>query len=96
VSAFVITRVKFRDMEKYRSGWQAQAQAMHDKHGGKLLARTVHPDVLAGTQHDGTRVVIMEFQNTAKAREWWNDVKELVADKNVGDHHVMIVEGVHG
>ena len=67
MSAYVIADVKITDYEKYRASWQAAAQAVHDRVGSKMLVRTDHPEMLAGN-HDGSRIVLLEFQNADKAR----------------------------
>jgi uncharacterized protein (DUF1330 family) len=93
MSAYVIADVKITDYEKYRASWQAAAQAIHDRVGSKMLVRTDHPEMLAG-KHDGTRIVLLEFQNADKARNWWKEMSQLLTADFMTQQHVMIVEGV--
>ena len=92
MSAYVIANVKITNYEKYRASWQAAAQAVHDRTGSKMLVRTDHPEMLAGT-HDKGRIVLLEFQNADKARNWWKEMRELLAADFMTQQHVMIVEG---
>jgi uncharacterized protein (DUF1330 family) len=93
MSAYVIADVKITDYEKYRASWQAAAQAVHDKVGGKMLVRTDHPEMLAGS-HSGSRIVLLEFQNADRARNWWKEMSGLLTADFMTQQHVMIVEGV--
>jgi uncharacterized protein (DUF1330 family) len=49
--------------------------------------------MLAGT-HDKGRIVLLEFQNADKARNWWKEMSELLTADFMTQQHVMIVEGV--
>ena len=49
--------------------------------------------MLAGN-HDGRRIVLLEFQNADKARNWWKEMSELLTADFMTQQHVMIVEGV--
>jgi len=93
MTACVIADVKITDYAKYRASWQAAAQAIHDRIGSKMLVRTDHPEMLAGN-HDGGRIVLLEFQTADKARNWWKEMSELLTADFMTQRHVMIVEGV--
>ncbi len=95
MSAYVVVNAKIADMEKYRANFQKAAQALHDRLGAKMLARTDQPVMIAG-KHNGGRMVLLEFANTAKAREWWAAMEKEMPDKdNMSDHNIMILEGIH-
>src|SRR5262249_49544162 len=68
MSAYVVVNAKIADMEKYRANLPKAAQALHDRLGAKMLARTDQPVMIAG-KHNGGRMVLLEFANTAKAQD---------------------------
>jgi uncharacterized protein (DUF1330 family) len=59
-----------------------------------MLVRTDHPEVLAGDDYDGGRIVLLEFENADKARNWWKQMSELLTADFMTQQHVMILEGV--
>ena len=48
MSAYVVVNAKIADIEKYRANFQKAAQALHDRLGAKMLARTDQPVTIAG------------------------------------------------
>jgi uncharacterized protein (DUF1330 family) len=94
MSAYVFAKVTITDYEKYRASWQVSAQAVHDRVGSKMLVRTDHPEVLAGDDYGGGRIVLLEFEKADKARNWWKQMSELLTADFMTQQHVMILEGV--
>jgi uncharacterized protein (DUF1330 family) len=68
--AYLIADIEVLDTEGYEE-YRRQAPATVTAYGGRYLARGGATAVLEGTWAP-RRLVILEFPNLARAREWWN------------------------
>lgn len=68
MSAYVIVEIDVRDPVEY-DAYRKLAPAAVAKYGGKYLARGGEVSVLEGTWAPH-RLVILEFTDVARAREW--------------------------
>ena len=70
MAAYVILNINVTDMKRYED-YKGMASASIAKHGGKYLVRGGKHEPLEG-RWDLDRVVVLEFDTLAKAREWWS------------------------
>jgi uncharacterized protein (DUF1330 family) len=66
--AFVIVQVSIEDAAVYER-YKALAPASIAQYGGRYIARGGHSEALEG-EWDPCRVVILEFENVARAKQW--------------------------
>ena len=70
MAAYVILDINVTDATRYED-YKRLASASIAKHGGKYLIRGGKHEPLEGSW-DLDRVVVLEFENLAKARQWWS------------------------
>ena len=69
MAAYVILDISVTDTTRYED-YKGMASASIAKHGGKYLVRGGKHEPLEGAW-DLDRIVVLEFESTALAREWW-------------------------
>lgn len=70
MTAYVISEVKFLDhalADEYRR--LAEASILH--HGGRYVVRGARPDAVEGAWPSEQRLVIVEFPDMERAKEWY-------------------------
>lgn len=95
MAAYVIANVDVKDPVRYED-YKKMVPASVTQYGGRFIARGGKIDVLEGDWHP-SRLVIIEFPNAARAREWWNcaeyaEAKALRQATSKGT--LLILEGV--
>jgi uncharacterized protein (DUF1330 family) len=70
MSAYVIVDIEVLDLDGYEE-YKKLAPAALKRYGGRYLARGGFNETLEGDWH-ANRLVILEFDNAQKAREWLN------------------------
>ena len=95
MAAYLIVNIDVTDPEKYREYIGAVPRTIA-AYGGKYLARGGEVEVLEGNWAP-KRVVILEFESVARAKQWWNSEeyrhpKEIRRSASLGD--IMLVEGI--
>ena len=70
MAAYVILDIEVHDPVRYED-YKRLASETIAKHGGKYLVRGGKHEPLEGAW-DLDRVVVLEFENMAKARTWWS------------------------
>ena len=68
--AYIIAQVRVNDPARYAE-YRAGVPAAVEKYGGRFLVRGPAVEVLEG-EHDGRRVVVLEFPTMAKLRAFWD------------------------
>lgn len=68
--AYLIGQVRVTDPVRYAE-YRAGVPAVVEKYGGRFLVRGPEVEVLEG-KYDGRRVVVLEFENMAKLRAFWD------------------------
>jgi uncharacterized protein (DUF1330 family) len=95
MTAYVIVDIDVIDPAGYEE-YKQPAPATVAAYGGKYLARGGHAEVLEG-EWVPNRLVILEFANIARAREWL-DSPEYTAIKHIRHRttrsNMVVVEGV--
>jgi uncharacterized protein (DUF1330 family) len=93
--AYLISEVEVQNPQGYEE-YRKLVKATLDKYGGKFLARGGKIDVMEG-KWSPKRVVIVEFENLAKARQWYDSAEyklpKEIRQKNA-KANIIAVEGV--
>jgi uncharacterized protein (DUF1330 family) len=92
--AYLIARVSITDPEQYRKYLEA-VPAIIEQYGGKVLARAPSPETLEGPG-EHRRIVILQFPDVAKAREFYGspeykEARKLREGAAVGE--LVLLEG---
>jgi len=72
MSAYMVTFVRFKDLEAYNKEYIQAAHAILTSHGGKALAVSDDVEVIEGELPKG-RMVIVEFPSMEHAKAFYND-----------------------
>ena len=94
--AYVIADATIHDMEKHRAGFLPAVARLIAQMGAKILARTGSPIHLgyAGGWLKNRRMVLLEFESSQKAREWFEKLQHLPDPDNMIRHSTIILEGI--
>ncbi|MBA3260342.1 MAG: DUF1330 domain-containing protein [Gemmatimonadales bacterium] len=77
MSAYVIVQVTVQDAAAYER-YKTLAAASVAVYGGRYIVRGGRTEVLEGSWRPA-RLVILEFPDPARAREWWGSVEYTAA-----------------
>jgi len=95
MAGYVILNINVTDVKRYED-YKGMASASIAKHGGKYLVRGGKHEPLEG-DWALDRVVVLEFETVAKAREWWSS-EDYSQAKNVrrsaATVKAVVVEGM--
>lgn len=95
MSAYVIVDIEIHDPSVYDEYRKVVGPTL-TQYGGKFVVRGGKIDVLEGNWNP-KRIVILEFENAARAREWY-DSEEYRAPKQIrmkaSKGNLVLVEGV--
>jgi uncharacterized protein (DUF1330 family) len=93
--AYVIAQITIRDPAAYER-YKELAPPSIAAYGGRYIVRGGATETLEGTWRP-SRLVILEFPNMARAREWW-DSPEYAAAKALrqecADTEMLLVDGL--
>jgi uncharacterized protein (DUF1330 family) len=93
--AYAIAEITVNDPEKYRTEFLPAAKRAVEEAGGKYVTRGGAAVSLTGAPP--ARVVVLQFENMAKAQDWWNSPAPKDSDA-IGEKYatfrVFAVEGV--
>ncbi|HWQ40253.1 MAG TPA: DUF1330 domain-containing protein [Burkholderiales bacterium] len=93
--AYLISEIEILDPEGYEE-YRRLVKPTLDKYGGKFLARGGRIEVLEG-RWNPRRIVICEFENLARARQWY-DSPEYEKARQIRQRNaranIIVVEGV--
>jgi uncharacterized protein (DUF1330 family) len=95
MAAYVIVDIEIKDPEKYKQ-YVSMTPASLEAFGGRFIVRGGHAERVEG-EWEPRRVVVIEFDNIERAREWWasDAYREPKALRQSAAHTNMIfVEGV--
>jgi len=73
MSAYVIVQVEVHDAATYER-YKTLAAASVAAYGGRYIVRGGRTELLEGDWRPA-RLVILEFPDAARAREWWNSAE---------------------
>ena len=89
--AYVVVEISIEDAGVYER-YKALAPASIARYGGRYIARGGHSEALEG-EWDPCRVVILEFESVARAKQWLEspEYKEARSLRHASAHTQMIV-----
>ncbi|HSQ44359.1 MAG TPA: DUF1330 domain-containing protein [Ginsengibacter sp.] len=96
MAAYVIVDVKIDDTEMYEE-YKKLTPASIAAYGGKFIVRGGATEILEGDWQPG-RVVVIEFPDADRARQWWNSQEYAVAKtirQNAAETKMILVEGAN-
>ena len=95
MAAYVIVDVTINDPVEYEE-YKKLTPAAIAAYDGKFIVRGGKCETVEGTWKPG-RIVILEFPNSERAKEWWNSIEYSTAKlirQRVAHTEMIIVEGV--
>lgn len=95
--AYVVVQVEITDQAKYEA-YKALTPAAVSKYGGRFIVRGGQAEDLEG-RWDVPRLVILEFESVARAKEWYEspEYRHARQVRAGGANMIMtVVEGVNG
>ena len=97
MSAYVIVEVTIHDQKEYEE-YKKLTPASITAYGGKFVVRGAKTESLEGDWNP-ERIVVLEFPNVQRAKEWWNSPEYAPAKKIRHTHatsKMIVVEGHPG
>jgi uncharacterized protein (DUF1330 family) len=95
MSAYMIVEVKINDSAKYED-YKKLTPASLEPFGGKFIARGGKAELIEG-EKEPNRIVILQFENSEKAKAWWNSPLYNEAKKirqAAAETRMILMEGV--
>jgi len=95
MAAYLIVNVEVLDPVRYPEYIKAVPASLA-QYGGKFIVRGGKAEALEGT-YQPKRVVVIEFENAARARQWWSSPEYAEAKalrQSIARTDLLIVEGV--
>jgi uncharacterized protein (DUF1330 family) len=91
MSAYIVVDVEVTDPVRYED-YRKQVRPTLESYGGRFLVRGGKVEILEGTWSP-KRLVIVEFPDAAKAKEWWSSTEYAgpKAIRQSASHTQMIV-----
>jgi uncharacterized protein (DUF1330 family) len=95
MAAYVIAQVTITDPQGFEE-YRKMVPATIAHYGGKFVARGGKTEILEG-DWDPARLVIIEFENAERARQWWaseeyREAKQL--RQRTAQTNLIIVDGI--
>ncbi|MFS8096767.1 DUF1330 domain-containing protein [Lentzea alba] len=98
MTAYVIAESHYVDNPEVRS-YRELAKASILQHGGRFLARGALPEALEGDWRETNRMVVIEFPDLARAKEWYHSPEYTAARATRSDlagRRMLFVDGYRG
>ena len=93
--AYVIVEVEIHNPVEYEE-YKKLTPAAITAYGGRFIVRGGKTETLEGDWKP-ERIVVLEFPDTEKAREWWNSIEYAgakVIRQRVADTQMILVDGI--
>lgn len=94
--AYVISEVEVLD-EELADTYRTLAEASIRRYGGRYVVRGAAPEAMEGSWPSSQRVVVVEFPDADRAREWYASSEyadALKVRKTALERRLLLVEGV--
>ncbi|MFF4696447.1 DUF1330 domain-containing protein [Streptomyces chattanoogensis] len=94
--AYVISEVEVLD-EELADTYRTLAEASIRRYGGRYIVRGALPEAVEGAWPSSQRVVVVEFPDTDRAKEWYASAEyaeALEVRKTTLARRLLLVEGV--
>jgi uncharacterized protein (DUF1330 family) len=92
--AFVVAEIDITNVDAYMKEFSPKAQALIQKHGGRLLAASANVMALDG--QPPKRVAVQQWESMEKVKGWW-DSAEYKENRKIGDKYatfrIYAIEG---
>ncbi|MEU5837063.1 DUF1330 domain-containing protein [Streptomyces diacarni] len=98
MSVYVISEVEVLD-EELADTYRQLAEDSIRRHGGRYLVRGALPDAVEGAWPASERLVVLEFPDAERAREWYASAAYAPALKlrqSALERRLLFVDGVSG
>ncbi len=95
MSAYIIVEVDVKDPVRYEDYKKLTPDSI-SAYGGRFIVRGGKTELLEGKQ-EPKRIVILEFENTERAKTWWNSAEYSEAKKlrqATAESRMILIEGV--
>lgn len=93
--AYIFVEVDIKDPVKYED-YKKLTPATLEAYGGKFIVRGGKTELIEGTEQP-KRIVILEFENSEKAKAWWSSPEYSEAKKlrhATSESRMILIEGV--
>ncbi|RPI65625.1 MAG: DUF1330 domain-containing protein [Ignavibacteriales bacterium] len=93
--AYIFVEVDIKDPVRYED-YKKLTPATLEKYGGKFIVRGGKTELMEGTE-EPERIVILEFENSEKAKTWWNSPEYSEAKKiryATAESRMILLEGI--
>jgi uncharacterized protein (DUF1330 family) len=91
----MIVEVDVKDPTRYED-YKKLTPASLQPYGGKFIVRGGKAELIEGTQ-EPKRIVVLQFENSERAKTWWNSPEYSEAKKlrqATSETRMILVEGV--
>jgi uncharacterized protein (DUF1330 family) len=95
MSAYIIVEVEVKDPVRYED-YKKLTPASIDAYGGRFIVRGGKAELIEGDQKP-QRIVVLEFENSERAKAWWNSPEYSDAKKlrhATAESRMILVKGV--
>jgi uncharacterized protein (DUF1330 family) len=95
MAAYIIVEVDVKDPAKYED-YKKLTPATLEPYDGKFIVRGGKAELIEG-EDTPKRIVVLEFENSEKAKAWWNSPEYSEAKKlrhATAESRMILVEGV--
>jgi uncharacterized protein (DUF1330 family) len=95
MSAYIFVEVDVKDPVKYEE-YKKLTPSSIEAYGGKFIVRGGKAELIEGNEQP-KRIVILEFENSERAKAWWNSPEYNDAKKlrhATAESRMVLVEGV--
>jgi uncharacterized protein (DUF1330 family) len=95
MSAYIIVEVEVKDPVKYED-YKKLTPASISAYGGRFIVRGGKAELIEGKQ-EPKRIVVLEFENSERAKAWWNSPEYNDAKKlrhATAESRMILIEGV--
>jgi uncharacterized protein (DUF1330 family) len=94
MSAYIIVEVEVKDPVKYED-YKKLTPASISAYGGRFIVRGGKAELIEGKQ-EPKRIVVLEFENSERAKAWWNSPEYSDAKKlrhATAESRMILIEG---
>jgi len=95
MSAYIIVEVEVKDPVKYED-YKKLTPASISAYGGRFIVRGGKAELIEG-KLEPKRIVVLEFENSERAKAWWNSPEYSDAKKlrhATAESRMILIEGV--
>jgi uncharacterized protein (DUF1330 family) len=95
MSAYIFVEVDVKDPVKYEE-YKKLTPSSIEAYGGKFIVRGGKAELIEGNEQP-KRIVILEFENSERAKAWWNSPEYNDGKKlrhATAESRMVLVEGV--